>query len=205
MIFLMLQQWHNFATADSFCKCIMLGILATLERVLRTRALRGLGGYHSSCCCYWLLLLLLLYFVKWSCPKRHEEEIGYPDGKDQTCPKGTHLPPQSAGDSLTITSPPFLSILIFFPIQCQGIKKVEGKEWRRVEVRRTNKVVKVQLQTGEWKSLERAATSQSAGAGRQDRGERGLRYLPEALRPSVPDSGREAINDYQGSMDRLDF
>ena len=49
-------------------------------------------------------------------------------------------------------------------------------------------------QTGKGKSPERAAP-QSAGAGRQDRGVRGLSRLPKALRPPVQ-GGREAINDH---------
>jgi hypothetical protein len=68
-------------------------------------------------------------------------------------------------------------------------------------VRITYKVAKVQLQTGEWNSPEKAevqeawAAPQSAGAGRQDRGVRGLSRLPKALRPPVQ-GGREAINDH---------
>jgi hypothetical protein len=40
------------------------------------------------------LLLLLLCFVKWLCPKRHEEEIGYPDGEDQNYPTELNAPNQ---------------------------------------------------------------------------------------------------------------
>jgi hypothetical protein len=72
-----------------------------------------------------------------------------------------------------------------------------------VEERRTYKVAKVWLRTGDRKSPKRAAT-QPAGVGRQGKGESGLRCLPEALRPPVK-GGREATKDDHDSMDRLHF
>lgn len=69
-----------------------------------------------------------------------------------------------------------------------------------MEVRKTYEVAKVQLQTGEWKSPERAAAHQYAGKIEVS----GLSCLPEAVRPFVQ-GGREAIKDDQGSMDRLHF
>jgi hypothetical protein len=55
-----------------------------------------------------------------------EVEVGYPDGKDQTFPKGTHPHPQSGGNSLTIASPPFLSIVFSLLSIVRGLK-----EWKK--------------------------------------------------------------------------
>ena len=62
----------------------MFGILGTLQRIYNARAQAEGAGWPVG----------LLQFFKQQWAKRQKEEIRYPNGKDQTCPKELDTPNQ---------------------------------------------------------------------------------------------------------------